>query len=108
MGEVVEMGMVIVCVLFEHCLFSFGSISRVSSQTVGQITKDEADIIYILLGMVIQPKVGRGWVWPDVPVYGVRLTAIWKNKANIQREAKAVFIIQFSYNSKSQIDYFIS
>lgn len=60
MGEVVEMGMVIVFVLLEHCLFSFGPVSHVSSQSVGQITQDEADIIYILLVMVIHPKVGRG------------------------------------------------
>lgn len=54
------MDMVIVFVLLEHCLFSFGPMSHVSSQSVGQITQDEADVIYILLVMVIHPKVGRG------------------------------------------------
>lgn len=58
------MAVVIVFVLFEHCQFSFGPISHVSSQSVGQITQDEANIIYTLLVMVIHPKVGRGEFGP--------------------------------------------
>lgn len=50
---------------------------------------------HILLTLVIGLKMWRMSVWPDVPVYGARLTAIWK-KASMQSKAKVGFMRQFS------------
>lgn len=66
----------------------FGTISHVSSQTVGQITQDQADIMLYLLG-------SGHWFQSLKDVNLARCPIIWnKTESQIQREVKTGIMTQ--------------